>query len=159
MPKGEKVLAQSKRTAPPPIFKNLKSLEMMNFSISILFSQLVSYYIQKGEKVAPSKSLKPSWTLRGGFHQGGVLFSQKKSIWYRGRKFQILKMLLKIILIYLWLFAKVLWKQFTKVFAKTKTCGASVVQNIKNKETIHAYPMKIFISSILSNLCTYNYAN
>jgi hypothetical protein len=60
MPKGEKVLAQSKRTAPPPIFKNLKSLEMMNFSISILFSQLVSYYIQKGEKVAPSKSLKPS---------------------------------------------------------------------------------------------------
>jgi hypothetical protein len=38
MPKGEKVLAQSKRTTPPPIFKKLrKGLEMMNFSISILF--------------------------------------------------------------------------------------------------------------------------
>jgi hypothetical protein len=39
MPKGEKVLAQSKRTAPPPIFnfQNLKGLEMMNFSIGILF--------------------------------------------------------------------------------------------------------------------------
>jgi hypothetical protein len=62
MPKGEKVLAQSKRTAPPQIFKNLNGLEMMNFSIDILFSQLVSYYIQKGEKVAPSKIdiLKPS---------------------------------------------------------------------------------------------------
>ena len=36
MPKGEKVLAQSKRTAPPPIFKFLKGLEMMNFSIDIL---------------------------------------------------------------------------------------------------------------------------
>jgi hypothetical protein len=35
---------QSKRTAPPPIFKNLKGLEMMNFSIGILFSQLVSYF-------------------------------------------------------------------------------------------------------------------
>ena len=33
MPKGEKVLAQSKRTAPPPYFLNLKGLEMMNFSI------------------------------------------------------------------------------------------------------------------------------
>jgi hypothetical protein len=33
MPKGAKVFAQSKRTAPPPI---LKSLEMMNFLIDIL---------------------------------------------------------------------------------------------------------------------------
>jgi hypothetical protein len=42
MPKAEKVLAQSKRTAPPPYFKKE-------------FFNLVSYYIQKGEKVAPSK--------------------------------------------------------------------------------------------------------
>ena len=42
---------------------------------------------------------------------------------------------------------------------KNKTCGASVVQNIKDKETIHAYLMRIYIGSILSNLCTYNYAN
>jgi hypothetical protein len=34
-----------------------------------------------------------------------------------------------------------------------------VVQNVKNKETIHAYLMSIHIGSILSNLCTYNYAN
>jgi hypothetical protein len=45
-------------------------------------------------------------------------------------------MLLKILFIYLWLFAKGLWKEFTKEFAKkkNKTCGASVVQNGKNKE-------------------------
>ena len=36
-------------------------------------------------------------------------------------------------------FAKELWKGFTKRICKNKTCGASVVQNVKNKETIHAY--------------------
>jgi hypothetical protein len=103
MPKGEKVLAQSKRTAPPP-----------NFKLMIL--KLVFYYVQKGEKIAPSKIdiIKPSWTLRGKFIEGEFCFSQRKSIWNRGRKFQILKMLLKILFIYLWLFAKGLWKEFTK---------------------------------------------
>jgi hypothetical protein len=62
---------------------------------------------------------KPSWTLRGEFYLGGVLFSQRKIIWNRGRKFQISKMLCKILFIYLWLFAKELWKGFTKEFAKT----------------------------------------
>ena len=46
-------------------------------------------------------------------------------------------------------------KRTSKRICKNKTCGASVVQNVKNKETIHAYLMKIFIGSILSNLCTY----
>jgi hypothetical protein len=30
-------------------------------------------------------------------------------------------------------------KGFTKGICKIKTCGASVVQNVKNKEIIHAY--------------------
>jgi hypothetical protein len=46
---------------------------------------------------------------------------------------------------------------YKKEFAKNKTCGASVVQNVKIKETIHAY--LIYIGSIPSNLCTYIYAN
>jgi hypothetical protein len=39
MPKGEKLLAQSKRTAPPNFqkFELRKGFEMMNFSIGILF--------------------------------------------------------------------------------------------------------------------------
>jgi hypothetical protein len=114
MPKGEKVLAQSKRTSPPPIFKNM-SLEMMNFSIDILL------YSKGGESsIFKIGILKPSWILREGFYWGGVLFSRRKSISNKERKFQILKMLLKILLIYLWLFAKGLWKEFIKEFAKTK---------------------------------------
>jgi ADP-glucose pyrophosphorylase len=49
---------------------------------------------------------------------------------------------------------KDLEKNLQKV-CKNKTCGASMIQNVKNKETIHAYLMKMFIGSILSNLCTY----
>jgi ADP-glucose pyrophosphorylase len=56
----------------------------------------------------------------------------------------------------------ILQKNFERDLQKNlqnKTSGASVVQNVKNKGTIHAYPMSIYIGSILSNLCTYNYAN
>jgi hypothetical protein len=49
MPKGEKVLAQSKRTAPPPNFKT-NDFQLVNF-------KLVSYCVQKGEKVVFSKSI------------------------------------------------------------------------------------------------------
>jgi hypothetical protein len=76
----------------------------------------------KGGESSISKRVcqKPSWTLRGGSILWGVLFSQRKSIQNRGRKIQILKMLWKLLFIYLWLFAKDLWKEFTKEFAKTK---------------------------------------
>jgi hypothetical protein len=42
-----------------------------------------------------------------------------------------------------------------KRICKNKTCGASVVQNVKNEETIHAYLVSIYFGSIPSNLCTY----
>jgi hypothetical protein len=61
MPKGEKVLAQSKRTAPPPNFKN------------DVF-KLISYCVQKGEKVLVSSKIcktllntKRRISLRGSF--------------------------------------------------------------------------------------------
>jgi hypothetical protein len=50
-------------------------------------------------------------------------------------------------------------KRIYKRICKNKTSGASVVQNVKNKETIHAHLMSIYIGSILSNLCPYNYPN
>jgi hypothetical protein len=99
--------------------------------------------------------LKPSWTLRGEFHWGGVLFSQRKSIRNKGRELQILKMFRKILFIYLWLFCKRTLKRIYKRICKNKTSGASVVQNVKNEETIHAYLISIYIGSIPSNLCTY----
>jgi hypothetical protein len=49
-------------------------------------------------------------------------------------------------------------KNFEKDLQKNlqnKTCGASVVQNVKNEETIHAYLISIYIGSISSNLCAY----
>ena len=46
-------------------------------------------------------------------------------------------------------------KRTLKRICKNKTCGASVVQNVKNEETIHAYLISIYIGSIPSNLCTY----
>jgi hypothetical protein len=50
-------------------------------------------------------------------------------------------------------------KRIYKRICKNKTCGARVVQNVKNEETIHAYLISIYIGSIPSNLCTFNYAN
>jgi hypothetical protein len=52
----------------------------------------------------------------------------------------------------------ILQKVFEKNLQKNlqnKTCGANVVQYVKNKETIHAYHVSIYIGSIPSNLCTY----
>jgi hypothetical protein len=34
-------------------------------------------------------------------------------------------------------------KRISKRFCKNKTCGASVVQNVKIKKAIHAYLMKM----------------
>jgi hypothetical protein len=145
--KGEKVWAQSKRTAPPPISK---------LRVSKVFYQLVSYCVQKGEKIGFQNNLsKPSWTLRGGSHLGGVLFSQRKSIWNRGRKFQILKRLCKLLFIYLWLFAKELWKRFTKRICKTKLVVQAWSKMLNKKETILAYLVSIYVGKIPSNLYTY----
>jgi hypothetical protein len=51
------------------------------FQIGILIEnfRLVSYDSKGGESsISKINILKPSWTLRGGFNLGGVLFSQKK---------------------------------------------------------------------------------
>jgi hypothetical protein len=53
MPKGEKVLAQSKRTTPPPKFKKKEFFNWYDSQLIIL--KLVSYCVQKGEKSSISK--------------------------------------------------------------------------------------------------------
>ena len=138
MPKGEKILAQSKRTAPPPISKIYSSDEIF---------QLIPYFLKKGKKVVflnlylkTLLNTKRRILLRGSFVQ-----SKEKHFWNRGRKFQIVKMLLKILFIYLWLFAKELWKEFTKEFAKTKHVAQAWSKMLYKKETIHAYLVSINI--------------
>jgi hypothetical protein len=55
MPKGEKIFAQSKRTAPPPNFNfKIGDSQLVNF-------KLVSYYVQKRERVVFQNDIsKPS---------------------------------------------------------------------------------------------------
>jgi hypothetical protein len=78
------------------------------------------------------------------------LFSQRKSISNKRRKFQILKNALQKSYLPL----NILQNVFEKI-CKNKTRGANVVQYVKNKETIHAHHVSIYIGSIPSNLCTY----
>ena len=141
MPKGEKVLAQSKRTAPPPNF--LKKIDILLCS--------------KGGESSIFKIdiLKPSWTLRGGSHLGGVLFSQKEKHLKQGEKISNLENALQNLIHLPLTICKWTLKRIYKRICKNKTCGASVVQNVKNEETIHAYLISIYIGSIPSNLCTY----
>jgi hypothetical protein len=48
-------------------------------NLSVEYFQLVSFCVQKREKVVFQNDIsKPSWTLRGGSYLGGVLFSQRK---------------------------------------------------------------------------------
>jgi hypothetical protein len=131
MPKGEKVLAQSKRIAPPPISKILKK-RFFNDDFS-------NWYLKT------LLNTKRRISLRGNF------------VLVKGKAFETGRENFTENLIHLPLtICKRTLKRIYKRICKNKTCGASVVQNVeKYKETIHAYLMKIFIGSILSNLCTY----
>ena len=82
------------------------------------------------------------------------MFSQRKSIWNRGRKVQILKMLLKILFIYLWLFANDFEKEFPK-HCKTKQVVQAWSKILIKKKAILEYLVEIIIGFIPSNLCTY----
>jgi hypothetical protein len=159
MPKGEKVLAQSKRTAPPPpIFKNLKGLEIMNFSIGILFFQLISYFWEN--------STFKNWYLKTLLNTKRKNLLRGSFVWVKGKAFETGGENIKS------------WKCFSKSYSFTFDClQKNFEKNLqkdlqkqnmwckrgpkwwKYKETIHAYLMSIYIGSILSNLCTYNYAN
>jgi hypothetical protein len=130
MLKGERVLAQSKRTAPPRQFqkisKRLFSIGIFEISIPLRNSISFGIYILRRSF---SKLVSKIFDL--------LSFSQRKSIWNMGTKFQILKMLLKILLIYLWLFAKRLWKEFPKEFAKTKLVVQMWSKMLKIKSNLY----------------------
>jgi hypothetical protein len=105
MSKGEKLIGQSKRTAPPPWFENL-----LIFKIgTIAFAK------------------KPSWQLRGEklFMPKGGTHSREAFIWpkekhlKKGENPSNLEMFLKIIFLHLRPFANEFEKIFTKRFAKS----------------------------------------
>jgi hypothetical protein len=124
MPKSEKILSpkQKDRTT---------ILKILSFSIGVFFQLVSNFQLKCESKISKLVSIsKPSWKLRGEFIQGELLLSQRKSIWNRGRNFQILKMLIcKLTPISLTI-CKRFWKDFPKELQKI-TSGANVVQNIK----------------------------
>ena len=91
-----------------------------------------SYYVQKGKKVVFQKLSKPSWTLRGGSHLVGVLFSQRKSILKQGVKISKFENALQTLTHVSLTICKRTLKRIYKRICKKKTCGASMVRNIKN---------------------------
>jgi hypothetical protein len=150
MPKGEKVFAQSKRTAPPPISKSLSNDIKKFFNWYLMIDIISNWY-----NLFQNWYLKPSWTLRGEFQfRGEFCLSQRKSIWNRGRKFQILKMVLAILFHIPLTIHKSTVKRFFKRICKNKTSGASMVQNVKKKESNPCISSIVKIGLITSNLCT-----
>jgi hypothetical protein len=77
---------------------------------------------------------KPFWKLRGEFHSGGVLFSQRKNIWNRGRKFKSWKCFLQSYS-YTFDYLQKTLKRFFERICKNKTSGVNVVQNVKEKKS------------------------
>jgi hypothetical protein len=95
------------------------------------------------------------------------LFSQRKNIWNRGRKFQILKMLLEILFIYLWLFAKDFENEFPK-HCKTKQVVQAWSKILNKKKAfmhilwnVYWFNSKVTFALTLCKLvqlCTYIFA-
>jgi hypothetical protein len=142
MPKGEKVLAQSKGPhAPSPNFK-------MKFSNWYLIMFKKGGYLQK--------FIKPSWTLRGKFYWEGVLFKSKEKHLKQGEKisnswkcfFQSYSCTFDHL-------QKVFEKNFTKNLQKQNSwCKRGPKFQIRRKQSMHIYRNNK-IGFIPSNLCTY----
>jgi hypothetical protein len=71
--------------------------------------------------------------------RGSFVLVKGKAYETGGEKFQILKMLLKILFMYPLIICKRTLKRIYKRICKNKTCGASMVQNVKNikKQSMH----------------------
>jgi hypothetical protein len=87
--------------------------------------------------------------------RGSFCLVKGKAFETGGENLKSWKCFAKILFIYPWLFAKELWKWFTKEFAKTKHVVQAWSKMLYKKETIHAYLVSIHIGSIPSNLYTY----
>jgi hypothetical protein len=120
MPKGEKVSSPKQQDHTSTNFKIFKNFS--NWYLNVFWA-CSNWYLQK--------LVKPSWTLRGEFHSGGVLFSQRKSIWNRGRIFQNLENASYNLSHMPLTICKKTLKRFSKRICKNKTSGPNVVQNIK----------------------------
>ena len=125
---------------------------MMNFLIDILL-----YIYSKGEEISIFKNcyLKTLLNTKRKFLLRGSFVQSKEKHLKQGEKISNLENASQNLIHLPLNICKRTLKRIYKRVCKNKTCGASVVQNVKNKETIHAYLMSSHIGSIPSNLCTY----
>ena len=127
-----------------------------NFSIGMIF-KLVSHCVQKGERssIFQNQYLKTLLnTKRRNLSRESFVKSKEKHL-KQGEKISNLENASQNLIHLPLTICKRTLKRIYKRICKNKTCGASVVQNVKNEETIHAYLVSIYIGSIPSNLCTY----
>jgi hypothetical protein len=139
IPKGRNI-AQSKRTAPPLILKFFKrSFQLASYDEN--FNRHISNWYLK--YLIFFQLVKPSWTPRGEFHSGGVLFKSRKKHLKHGEKISNFENAsYNFIHIPLTICKRTL-KRFSKRICKNKTSGANEVQNVKRKKAIHAYLVKV----------------
>jgi hypothetical protein len=130
--KGGESMSPKQKDRTTTNFKNLVFQRV--FSIGILLCS-------KGGESSISKIIsKPSWTLKRRISfRGSFCLVKGKAFEAGGENFKSWKCFVKSYSSTFDYVAKGLWKEFTKRICKNKTCGASVVQNVKNKETIHAH--------------------
>jgi hypothetical protein len=140
MPKGERVLAQSKGPHHHQFQSLKRSFQLVSYDEIFKrgFFKLVSKFFWSSFKL-----VKPSWTLRGDFHPGGVLFESKEKHLKQGEKISNLENAShKFIHIPLTICKRTL-KRFSKRICINKTSGANMVQNVKRKKAIHSYLVKV----------------
>jgi hypothetical protein len=126
MPKGEKVWAQSKRTAPPPNFKKWS------------FSNLLC---SKGGESSIFKTCKTHFNTKRRY-LGGVLLKSKEKHLKQGRKFRNLENASFNLIHVPLTICKMFWKEFYKGIAKTKPVVQMRSKILNKKKTIHAHLLK-----------------
>ena len=132
MPKGERVWAQSKRTAPPPISKILVFQRV--FSNWYLTCDIISnWYTLLKINIKTLLNTKRRISLRGSFVQ-----SKEKHL-KQGEKISNLVNASQNSYSFTFDYLQKTLKRIYKRICKNKTCGASMVQNIKNikKQSMH----------------------
>ena len=122
-----------------PKQKDRTTTTKFNLVLSKSLYHLVSYCVQKGEKVVFQKwYIKTLLNTKRWISFRGSFVKSKEKHLKQGERISNLENALQTLIHLPLTVCKRTLKRIYKRICKNKTCGASVVQNVKNKETIHA---------------------
>jgi hypothetical protein len=115
-----------------PKQKDRTTTNFKNFVLSKSINQLVSYCVQKGEKISFSKMyIKILLNTKRWISFRGSFVKSKKKHLKQGEKISNLENTLQNLIHLPLTICKRTLKRIYKRVCKNKTCGASVVQNVK----------------------------